>query len=142
MKLLEYRFRPKSDYYLKAPWKELYKHTEHLKHEISFYTVEVDFFEKLIAAYHHPEDANLVKVEQLVNDACQQIKTIHSQIDEHLLHVAQFLEDGDNTKDLLFREEHNIIEDTVSSFIGSFREMRNKLFSDLEKYIHEPALNR
>lgn len=139
MKLLEYRFRPKSDYYMQAPWQELYKRIEHLKREISFYEIEINFYIKLVIAFHHSEDQNLVKTEQLVKDAGEQVTNINSQIDEHLGHIAKFIEGGDKTQDLLYREEHNLLEDTISSFINSFRDIRGKLFSEIEKYLQQPV---
>jgi len=139
MKLLEYRFRPKSEYIIKAPWKELYTLTEYWKKELSFYEEEILFYEKLVEAYNSDNSPKLAELSNMLRDAEGQLKAINAQTDEHLLHIKEILEKSDNSQDLLFKEEHNVLEDNIAAFIKAFRQIRQSLMDEIQHHIQQPA---
>ena len=140
MKLLEYRLRPKRDYLMVAPWQELYELAEYWKEELVFYEEELGFFDSLLRRYEGPgQEAQ--ELRQMLGDTRLQIRTLTNQADTHLAHVGKMVRDADNSNDVLFREEHNVLEDNIYAFSGAFRELKQKLLKALEHKIQLPAAN-
>jgi hypothetical protein len=131
----QFRYRPKSDYLMQATWQELYKLAEHWKSELQFYADELRFFGKLVSSYDGSSDPELVQVNRMIKDAGIQLKSISSQTEEHLKHIGQVLTGKSPGQDMLFREEHNVLEDNIAAFIQAVRNLRIKLFSEIEEYI-------
>lgn len=128
MRLLEYRLRPKKDFLMVAPWQELYKLTEHWKDELSFFEEELQFLENLLTVYEGP-DQEATEFRQLLNDTRIQLHALMIQTDTHLAHLGKIIKEADNSEDLLFREEHNVLEDAINSFMTAFRQLKQKLFN-------------
>jgi hypothetical protein len=141
MKLLEYRLRPKRDYLMMAPWQELYELTEYWKKELAFYDEELQFFDNLVTIYEGP-DGEALELRQLLIDTRVQLRNVKNQADTHLAHLAKVVRDADNSEDILFREEHNVLEDNIHAFTGAFRQLKQKLFTTVAHKIPLPANTR
>lgn len=124
-----------------APWEELFRLTEQWKKDLSFYEDELHFFENLILRYDNRSDKDMVLLKELVSDSLKQLKSLMKQADEHLAHLGKVIKDADNSDDLLFREEHDILEDNINAFVQSLFELKPKLFAAIEQKLHEPARN-
>lgn len=134
MRILEYRLRPKKDFLMVAPWQELYKLTEHWKDELGFYQDELQFLENLLTVYEGP-DTEAPEFRQLLNDTRIQLHALMIQTDTHLAHLGKIIKEFDNSEDLLFREEHDLLEDAINSFMTAFRQLKQKLFKAAENNI-------
>lgn len=140
MNQLEFRFRPKGEYVMQAPMQELYLLAEHYKKELSFYAEEIRFFEKLIVTYNPAANVNLAKMEQLAKNAGALMRNILTQIDEHLKHIEETVnKPGDSEVEQVVREEHIMMEDTLTTFIDSFRTLKTAFFTEVGKYIQQFA---
>ncbi|WP_121357453.1 hypothetical protein [Flavisolibacter nicotianae] len=131
MKLLEYRLRPKKDFLMVAPWQELYKLTEYWKNELGFYQDELQFLENLLTVYEGP-DTEAPEFRQLLSDTRIQLHNLMIQTDTHLAHLGKIIKEADNSDDLLFREEHDLLEDAINSFMAAFRQLKQRLFKAAE----------
>lgn len=141
MEANEYRPRPKSDYMMSAPWQELYKLTEHWLKDLSFYADELRFFEKLLSAFSYFPNPNIAKANDLVKDASTQLKNITTQIEEHQKHIAQLIKSTSiDNEDYVFRQEHNLLEDTITAFIDSYRQLKSQLYSEAQKFIPDSEI--
>ncbi|HEV7622376.1 MAG TPA: hypothetical protein VGO09_11605 [Flavisolibacter sp.] len=138
MQLLEYGLRPKKDYLMIAPWKDLYKLTEYWKEELSFYEDELHFFENVLTVYEGPDNEE-PELRQLINDTAIQLRNLMIQTDLHLAHLGKIIKEADNTEDLLFREEHDVLEDNIIAFTNAFRQLRQKMFKTVERKIPQSA---
>lgn len=138
MRLLEYRLRPKKDFLMVAPWQELYKLTEHWKDELGFFQDELQFLEKLLTVYEGL-DTEAPEFRQLLNDTRIQLHALVIQTDTHLSHLGKIIKEADNSEDLLFREEHNVLEDAINSFMTAFRQLKQKLFKTVENKMSHRA---
>lgn len=121
-----------------APWEELYKLTEQWKKDLSFYQEELNFLETLLFLYNSKPPANTEQLKQLIKDTSIQLKSLIIQADLHLAHLGKIIKEVDNSEDLLFREEHDILEDNINAFVQSFRELKQKLFIAAEQGIQAP----
>lgn len=128
MKLLEYRWRPGKDYLKVAPWEELFRLTEFWKNELAFYEEELHFFEDLVAIYESDSDKDMQQLKQLIGDTFLQLRSLMIQTDQHLAHIGKIIKEADLNDDLLFRDEHDVLEDNILAFEQSFRELKQKLF--------------
>jgi hypothetical protein len=63
------------------------------------------------------------------------------QVDQHLAHLGKVIKEAYNSEDLLFRQEHNVLEDNISAFIDSFRQTKQRLFKTVAKKIPLPNYN-
>lgn len=137
----EYRHRPKSDYLLTAPWQELYKLTEHWIKDLSFYADEMRFFERILSTFGHIPNVNVGKAGELVKDTSQQLKNITAQIEKHQKHLAQLIQKGEqDNEDYVFRQEHNMLEDTMTVFIDSYRQLKNNLYKEAGRFIPDSEI--
>jgi hypothetical protein len=134
MKLLEYRLRPKSDYLMLAPWEELYRLTEQWKKDLLFYKDELTFLDKLLTLYGERSNPDTAKSRDLNNDAITQLRSLIKQTDQHLAHLGKIIKQADNSEDLLFREEHNVLEDNINAFLESFQQQKRNLFRVVENF--------
>jgi hypothetical protein len=139
--LLEYRWRPEKDYLKLAPWEELFRRTESWKNELAFYEDELHFFEDLISLNETDSDKNIQQLKQSISDAFLQLKSLMIQTDQHLAHIGKIIKESDNNDDLLFREEHNVLEDNIIAFERFFRDLKQKLFKTVGKK-RNPASKR
>jgi hypothetical protein len=137
MKLLEYRLRPKSDYLMLAPWEELYRLTEQWKKDLSFYEDELQFLKDLVLLNSMKSDSSVAKLKELVNDSLTQLRLLIAQTDQHLGHLGRVIKEADNREDLLFREEHDVLEDNINAFLQAFRLLKQKLFVEVGQRMHE-----
>jgi hypothetical protein len=139
MKLLEYRLRPKSDYLMLAPWEELYRLTEQWKKDLLFYKDELNFFEKLLRLYAKASTPGLVQLKERTTDTFAQLRLLDAQTDQHLAHLGKIITQADNSEDLLFRTEHNVLEDNINAFLESFRLLKQNAFSAAEHFSNSAA---
>ena len=122
-----------------APWEELYRLTEQWKKDLSFYEDELHFFENLLHIYGNQPDNTITLLKDLVNDSLIQLQSLMIQADQHLAHLGKIIKENDNSEDLLFREEHDILEDNINAFVQALFHLKQKLFAAIEQKMHEPA---
>ena len=133
-KLIEFRYRPKDDFLIRASWEELYSLTSHWISELTFYADEILFFERLLKTHNSMKDPKLEEMDHMIIDMNVQLRSIVKQTDEHLNHIIQFLK-GNPDQAYLFREEHNVLEDTIVAFTKEFQTLRRTLFAEMEVYV-------
>jgi hypothetical protein len=63
------------------------------------------------------------------------------QTDQHLAHIGKIIKEFDNNDDLLFRQEHNVLEDNIIAFERYFRDLKQKLFKTVGRKMN-PAINK
>jgi len=136
----EYRHRPKSDYLMTAPWQELYKLTEHWIKDLSFYADEMRFFEKLLSAFSYIPNANVGKAADLIKDTSKQLKNITAQIEKHQQHIAQLITNPGDNEDYVFRQEHDVLEDTMTAFTDSYKQLKNNLYKEAGQFIPDSEI--
>jgi len=141
MKLLEYRLRPGNDYLKLAPWEELFRLTEFWKKELAFYEEELHFFEDIIVINETDSDKDTQQLKQFIRDMFLQLRSLMIQTDQHLAHIGKIIKESDNNDDLLFREEHNVLEDNIIAFERSFRDLKQKLFKTVGRKMN-PGINK
>jgi hypothetical protein len=140
METPEYAHRPKSDFLMSAPWQELYKLTEHWLKDLSFYSDELHFFKRLLSAFSYFPNPNISKANEMVQDASTQLKTITTQIEKHQKHIAQLMKNAGDNEDYVFRQEHNVLEDTITAFIDSYRQLKSQLYSEAGRFIPDSEI--
>ena len=136
----EYRHRPKSDYLMTAPWQELYKLTEHWIKDLSFYADEMRFFERLLSAFSYIPNANVGKAADLIKDTSKQLKNITAQIEKHQQHIAQLIQKPNDNEDYVFRQEHDMLEDTMTAFTDSYKQLKNNLYKEAGQFIPDSEI--
>jgi len=136
----EYRHRPKSDYLMTAAWQELYKLTEHWIKDLSFYSDEMRFFEKLLSAFSYIPNANVGKAADLIKDTSKQLKNITAQIEKHQQHIAQLIQKPNDNEDYVFRQEHDVLEDTMTAFTDSYKQLKNNLYKEAGQFIPDSEI--
>ena len=136
----EYRHRPKSDYLMTAPWQELYKLTEHWLKDLSFYADEMRFFEKLLSAFSYIPNANVGKAADLIKDTSKQLKNITAQIEKHQQHIAKLITNPSDNEDYVFRQEHDMLEDTMTAFTDSYKQLKNNLYKEAGQFIPDSEI--
>jgi hypothetical protein len=131
MNLLEYRLRPKSDYIIIASWEKVYSLSAHWKNNLSFYEDELHFLAATLSLKENHGEQGYKTMKQLLADLLVQVRSLLHQTDLHLVHLGRFIKnprEADASGDLLFREEHNVLEDNIVAFEQALRQTKEKLF--------------
>lgn len=131
MKLLEYRLRPKSDYLIIASWEKVYGLSSHWKNNLTFYEDELHFLATMFSQENYGEQ-EYKTMKQFLADLLVQVRSLLHQTDLHLTHLSRIIKNPaeiNNSADLLFREEHNILEDNIYAFEQALRQTKERLFT-------------
>lgn len=131
--MVNYRDRPKGNYIQEATWQDLYILSENWKSNVEFQLFEIGFLERLI-------ETNFVKLLLLENlDELRELqrdlfyaknesKTLLKQIESHLNHIVDILDEPFKYDASFFRDEHENLEDNISEFINKQKTIRYIVF--------------
>lgn len=137
----DFRHRPKGNYIFETDWQELYVLTEHWKSDLLFYTDDLMFLNHLIDKYFmwmaKKENIDLVR-ETEVNliETDKQCDSLLNKTNEHLAHLANLINAPFKYDSHEFRTEHDQLEDDISNFVKTVREIRKNIFEVTEQVIN------
>jgi hypothetical protein len=119
-----YRNRPKGDYLRDAKWQDLHELTDQWQGDLEFQLYEIDFLDSLIDTYFVKllVQENLDELRELQIDlykAKTQSEKLLERINKHLDHIGELLSKSLKIDDLVFRFEHERLEDDISQFIAN-----------------------
>ena len=135
---MEFRSRPKSNYLLNAEWQELHALTGHWQSDIKFFEDEISFlallFDKYFAAFTDKENIERTKaVAANLSSIETQRKEIGIRIVKHLHRTEALLLDPFANDSASLRNEHEALEDELTSFVKSFRGVKQEVFNLAER---------
>ncbi len=145
---MELRVRPKSDYLHRASWSELYTLAKHWQSDMDFYRDEIRFLYRLTDKYFIwlIRDENLGHVQastSQLSEAEAQQKELIQKINQHLGHLARLMESTlSHDEQQQFRGEHARLENLITDFAQSFKELKKEVFAITEHVIEEEKLKR
>ncbi len=136
----EFRSRPRDSFIQQKAWQELYALTEHWKSDLMFYRDDLKFLHHLLDTYFIwiTKEENVEAVQTVGNKILADTKICKSllkKVDEHLSHLAGILNEPLEHDSILFRKEHQVLEDEISMFIKAVREDRKHLFAVTKHFI-------
>lgn len=142
---MELRPRPKNGFLQKAEWNELYVLTRHWRSNMEFYNDELKFLQMLINKYFMwlDHDTNIDKVQHLavrLTKATKDIRGIIGRVDHHLHTLEKLIEHRYHGEELTFRLAHAALEDEITDFIITAREIKREIFSTTEEVAGEERL--
>ena len=119
-----YRNRPKGDYLRDAKWQDLHELTDEWQGDLEFQLYEIDFLDSLIDTYFVKllVQENLDELRELQIDlykAKTQSEKLLERINKHLNHIGELLSKSSKIDDLVFRFEHERLEDDISQFMAN-----------------------
>lgn len=128
-----YRNRPKGNYIVEAEWQDLLKLTVEWQDNLEFQLYEIEFLDSLIDTYFVKllVQENLDELRELqieLYQAKNQSKKLLKRIEKHLNHIGEVLRENFEYNDLVFRAEHQQLEDDVSEFITNQKVAKFKVF--------------
>ncbi|MGO4919587.1 hypothetical protein [Maribacter spongiicola] len=136
-----YRNRPKDNYIHESDWKSLYALTEHWKSDMAFYNEDLKFLHHLIDKYFmwiaKKDNIDMVReIEVSLIDTDKKCDTLAKQIDRHLHHLAELIDNPFAYDSHTFRTEHEQLEDDLTLFVKQFRANRKEVFAITEHVIN------
>ena len=128
-----YRNRPKGQYIFEANWKDLYILTERWQNDLELQCYEIEFLERLIETYFVKLllRENIEVIRELQRDlflAKNRVKKLLQQIEAHLSQIINLLNEPFKFDILIFRYEHEQLEDQISQFIKNQNVVRYTVF--------------
>lgn len=117
-----YRNRPKRQHSAKASWKDLYILTERWQFDLEFQHYEIEFLEQLIETYFVKlllrESLDVIcELQNDLHQAKKRAEKLLQQIESHLDHIVDLLNEPFNYDILIFMYEHEQLQDNVAQFI-------------------------
>lgn len=135
---MEFRTRPKSNYLQNAEWQELHVLTSHWQSDMRFFEDELRFIDVLFDKYFSAliDKDNMDKTKTIAAKLAG-VKSnegrLAERITKHLHHIEELMINPFSQDASAFRDEHGLLEDDLSAFIKSFREMKRELFELTER---------
>jgi len=126
-------------------WQELYVLTKHWKSDIQFYKDDLKFLQKLINKYiiWITKEENLAKVTKTqneLNNVVEQCDTLITNIEHHIKHLADLINNPFKYDSQEFKEEHTKLEIEIYEFIKTFRKSKTKAFAITEYVVDDEKL--
>jgi len=145
--LTSLRSRPNGTYIFEANWQELYVLTEHWNSDLLLYKDDLIFLDYLIDKYFvwisKKEDTDLVrKIGANILKISKQCSNLLKRVEKHLVHLAYLIDNSFKYDSHKFREEHQQLEDDITTFIKKFRTNRKEVFSVTEHIIESDEFIR
>lgn len=143
--MTDFRIRPKTDFIQETDWQALYALTNHWKSDLLFYKDDLKFLHHLIDKYFIwiTQKDNLNEVKKVgadIEEDTRKCNTLLEKTDDHLSHLAQFIENPAAKNPENFRDEHQVLEDEIARFVKKVRENRKQLFSVTEHVLESEQL--
>lgn len=143
--MADFRNRPHDNYIFNAEWKALYKLTEHWQSNLKFYKDNLFFLQRLISKYlswiSKKENIEVVKkIEANLINLDKQCSLLQKKTTKHLKFLAELIDDKSKYDSQQFREEHETLENDISSFVKLFRILKKELFKATEKIMSTEML--
>ena len=118
-------------------WQMLYILTEHWQSDLAFFEDELRFFRSLVDKYFFSliDEETIAKTRLLVAGLSSLEKrraSLERKIQEHLKHLANFLENPFPYNAKHFRDEHARLEVVVAAYLKNFRQTKKDIFGFVE----------
>lgn len=141
----DFRKRPQGDFIQQTDWEALYALTKHWRSDLLFYKDDLQFLHHLIDKYFIwiTKKDNLEDVQQVGTGILADSKkctALLEKVDTHLSHLTQLLKEPSNTEAVIFRKEHQELEDEIANFIKTVRANRKELFVVTEHVLESEQL--
>lgn len=135
---MEFRTRPKSNYLLNAEWQELHVLTTHWQSDMIFFEDELRFIDILFDKYFNAliEKENIEKTKGIagkLSNVKASRSALANRIENHLHHIEELMINPFPQDAAEFRTEHAALEDDLTMFVKSFREMKREMFELTER---------
>lgn len=135
----DFRYRPKDKYIQDAEWDKLYVLTEHWKSDMMFYADDLRFLNHLIEKYFlwisNKENIDVIQeIEVNLLKIDKQCALLLENVNKHLHHLKELINDPFVYVSDKFRDEHELLEDDLAQFVKEFRNNRKEIFK-ITKYI-------
>jgi|TARA_R110000744_G_scaffold226100_2_gene344511 hypothetical protein len=132
-----YGIRPLDNYIFEADWQQLYILTEHWLSDLYFYRDDLRFLHHLIDNYFKwlTKAENINKVVALETSLLvleKQGVGLIQRVKKHLEHLSGLIDDPFKYDSHTFRQEHQQLENDLSSFVKDFRVHRKSVFEITE----------
>lgn len=129
-----YRNRPKGVYIQEATWQELYMLTESWKNDLEFYLLDVKFLERLVDAFFVKllTNQNFDEIRELQSKLLErknQCENLLKRIQIHFAHIVELIDNPFMYDTLVFRAEHELLEDEISEFKLMLKAVRYVVFT-------------
>ena len=129
-----YRSRPKGNFIQEATWEELYILTESWKNDLEFYLLDIKFLERLVDTYFVKllTNQNLDEIRELQSELLErknQCENLLKRIQVHFAHIVDLIDNPFMHDALVFRAEHELLEDEVSEFKVMLKAIRYAVFN-------------
>ena len=129
-----YRNRPKGVYIQEATWQELYMLTESWKNDLEFYLLDVKFLERLVDAFFVKllTNQNFDEIRELQSKLLErknQCENLLKRIQIHFAHIVELIDNPFMYDALVFRAEHELLEDEISEFKLMLKAVRYVVFT-------------
>ena len=129
----DYRNRPKGNFIQEASWQELYMLTESWKNDLELYSLDVKFLELLVDTYFVKllMNQNLDELRELqrelykLNEQCENLLKL---IKIHFTHIVDLIDEPLLYDALVFRTEHELLEEEISEFGRKIKAVRYAVF--------------
>ena len=134
------RSRPKGDFIQEADWQKLYILTEHWKSDLEFYNDDLKFLYHLIDKYFmwisKKENIDIVReIEVGLLEMDSQSSMLIQEVNKHLHHLAELIDNPFAYDSHKFRAEHENLEDELVTFVKDFKKNRKEVFTITEHVI-------
>lgn len=141
----DFRYRPKDEYIQETNWESLYVLTEHWISDLQFYEDDLKFFRNLIDKYfiwinEKEHQTEVEKIRLGVIELSKRASDMHQKALKHLGNIANIIDEPFAYDSSKFREEHQILEDEIASFIKNCRKQRKEVFSVIEHVVDNERL--
>ncbi len=134
------RNRPKGNYIHEADWQQLYILTEHWKSDLDFFKEDLEFLNNIISKFFiwisKKDNIDLVReIEVGLLELNKKCAVILKQVNKHLHHLAELIDNPFTYDSHKFRTEHEQLEDDIAMFVKDFRKNRKEVFTISEHVI-------
>ncbi|WP_339840067.1 hypothetical protein [uncultured Maribacter sp.] len=134
------RNRPKGSYIHEADWQQLFILTEHWKSDLEFFKEDLEFLNHIISKYFiwisKKDNIDLVReIEVGLLELNKKCDAILKQVNKHLHHLAELIDNPFAYDSHTFRTEHEQLEDDIAMFVKDFRKNRKEVFTITEHVI-------
>lgn len=141
----DFRQRPRGTFIETAHWQELYILSKHWKSDLLFYKEDLQFLHRLINKYiiWLTKSKNIEMVRRIENDVNRTrttCKDLFEKVQAHLRLYEKIEKDKAHWDDVVFRKEHEILEDELAEFVKEFRKNRKEVFKITEYVVDSEQL--
>lgn len=141
----EFRFRPLSDYMHTASLEHLYALTKHWESDLEFYKDELKFFNDLIGKYFlfMTREENMEVVQKMQANVIKLDKdreNLIKRMQRHVSRLSQLMGNQFSNDEHEFRNEHQKLENDITTFTKEFRKVKKEVFAITEHVIESERL--